>query len=219
MLTESVSLFAVDVATGKQKWSHVARDSIRHNAIVIGGGRVYLIDRPLAIMDQGDRRRRGKPIDPHPPGQLVALDAESGKPLWLERQDVFGTMLALSVQHDALFMSYQAATDRLPFRTGRAGWRCCVRPTESDCGTNRRSTSRGHSSMTPQFTPQGGKFGFREFRGGNSGWEREPGNNGDAWDLLTGEPQSLNLGRLVRLRPDRRQLSSASVSIRNTRVL
>ena len=45
LLTQSRSLFALDVETGKARWVHEARKSIRHNAIAIGDGRVYLIDK------------------------------------------------------------------------------------------------------------------------------------------------------------------------------
>ena len=37
--------------TGKLRWSYDAKHAIRHNAIAVGGGRVYLIDRPLAPID------------------------------------------------------------------------------------------------------------------------------------------------------------------------
>lgn len=132
--TESRVLFAMDAATGKVKWSYTGQDSIRHNAIAIGRGRVYLIDRPIAEMDgirfppakkspttqatagkQGENRP--KPPD-HQLGRLIALDSETGRPLWRRDEDVYGTLLALSAKHDVLLMSNQPGSFQLPSEKG-----------------------------------------------------------------------------------------------------
>lgn len=65
LFTESVNLFAVDALAGSRKWVYAARHSIRHNAIAVGGGRVYLIDRPKAEMDRPDADKTTE----HPPGE------------------------------------------------------------------------------------------------------------------------------------------------------
>ena len=114
---ESDALFALDAVTGEHRWTYEAEESIRHNAIAIGDGRVYLIDRPIARDDLLDRQERradsgnrlflaGESAG-HPFGTLVALDARSGDVIWRADDEVFGTMLALSVEHDVLVMSYQ----------------------------------------------------------------------------------------------------------------
>jgi len=114
---ESTSLFALDAMTGEPLWTYKASHSIRHNTIVIGDGRVYLIDRPLAQDDLLARQTR-RADDPHrltlagdpaghPYGVLVALDARSGEIVWTAKEDVFGTMLAHSSEHDVLVMTYQ----------------------------------------------------------------------------------------------------------------
>jgi outer membrane protein assembly factor BamB len=113
LFSESLVFFALDARTGKSKWSYTAKHAIRHNAVAVGGGRVYLIDRPLAKMDTPD----GKKDDPHPPGELLALDASSGKEQW-RAKDVYGTTLSLSVPHKALLMSYQSTRFKLPSEVG-----------------------------------------------------------------------------------------------------
>ena len=88
---ESHSLWAMDGKTGHLKWMYNAKHSIRHNAIAIGKGRVYLIDRPRARMDLLRRGKQTK-ADQHPNGELLCLNAETGDVLW-EARDIWGTLL------------------------------------------------------------------------------------------------------------------------------
>jgi len=115
LFTESRYLFAMDAATGEVKWDYRARGSIRHNAIAVGSGRVYLIDRPAA---EKDLLQRPKPSDEHQPGVLIALDAETGGRQWRATEDIYGTVLSLSKEHDVLLMSYLHTRFRLPSETG-----------------------------------------------------------------------------------------------------
>lgn len=124
--TESMLFFAMDSLTGKIKWTFEPEHSIRHNAIAIGGGCVYLIDRPYAPADEyfdmaggkNEAKQRaaasGKSeeeellrLRKHPTGRLLALDTETGEVLWKINDDIFGTMLAFSTKHNVLLMSYQ----------------------------------------------------------------------------------------------------------------
>lgn len=130
--TEALMLFAMDAKTGKLLWKRVAEASFRHNAIAVGDGRVHVIDRPLAF----ERPKKSKaPARPHKPGTLLALDAKSGKVLWQSNDDVWGTVLELSTDHDALVMCYQPTRFKLEsekggkFRayrasTGKQLWEC-----------------------------------------------------------------------------------------------
>ena len=131
-LSESRALYAMDAATGRLKWCYTARHSIRHNTIAIGAGRVFLIDRPpdpndLLSTQAAARKnaswsglgRAAEPRKPQPPGELLALDAETGQVLWRDSEDVFATMLALSVEHDLLLLTYQRNhAFRLPSELG-----------------------------------------------------------------------------------------------------
>jgi len=122
MWGESSAFFVLDAATGKLLWRYDAQQSIRNNAIAIGGGRVFLIDRPLAKEDEWN------PADPsrklpavtkveQPEGQLLAFDAASGQKLWTSVH-AFGTMLAYSQTHDALLMGFQSTRFKLPSEVG-----------------------------------------------------------------------------------------------------
>ncbi len=115
--SESVSLFALDAVSGKLKWTYAAKKSIRHNAIAVGKGRVFLIDRPVAAMDRVDVAKGAKG-PAQPPGVLLALDAATGREKWKVEKGIFGTMLALSEKHDVLLMAYQPTRFKQPSETG-----------------------------------------------------------------------------------------------------
>jgi hypothetical protein len=126
LFSESKVLFALDAEMGEPRWTYAARDSIRHNAIAIGGGRVYLIDRPVAGFDRlgpggGRAKRRGEEPDPAGygneagvPGRLVSLDARTGDVIWERDEEIPGTLLVLSAEHDVLLTARQHTRFELP---------------------------------------------------------------------------------------------------------
>lgn len=122
--SESSAIFAIDVASGELLWRYDAEKSIRHNAIAVGDGRVFLIDRDLALGDLLSRaaaRRGEKPTAPgsgQPTGRLVTLDARTGKQIWDQQDDIFGTTLSFSSAHSVLLMSYQPTRFSLPSEVG-----------------------------------------------------------------------------------------------------
>jgi len=124
--TESVLFFAMDARSGALKWTFEPKHSIRHNGIAVGRGCVYLIDRPRAAADEAfdlaagrkEAKQRAaasgkseqeelRQLREHPTGRLLALDAETGKVLWTNDEEIFGTMLAFSTECNVLLMSYQ----------------------------------------------------------------------------------------------------------------
>ncbi|OHB79652.1 MAG: hypothetical protein A2W31_10865 [Planctomycetes bacterium RBG_16_64_10] len=167
LLTESDRLFALDPQSGGLLWQYDAKDSIRHNAIAIGQGKVCLIDRPLALFD-----RVKKPEEKvHVTGRLMALDAATGALLWATDEDIFGTMLALSGEHGVLLMAYQPTRFRLDSEFGG-------RMAAYDLNTGQRLwqvAAQYHSRpmiVATTIYAQGG-----------------------AWDLRTGQPQPFQFGR------------------------
>ena len=181
LLTESSLLFALDATTGKPKWKYTPEHSIRHNAIAIGNGRIHLIDRPLDEIDLYERKvaeRRGeKPSTapasrPSPPSpELVTLDVHTGEPLWQTADDVHGTLLALSTEHDVLVTSYQFTRFALPseFQTAMIAYRASDGEPLWQADVKRPKGYR--SASRPVIIDR--KIIF------------EPG----AWDLLTGKPK------------------------------
>lgn len=125
--TESVLFFAIDPATGGVKWQYKPAGSIRHNSIAIAGERVYLIDRPIVEADRVTNPRRDGKAAPRlthgdvPAGKLVALQAATGKVLWKNEDDIWGTQLAVSAKHGVLLMNYKAVKHKffeLPSEVG-----------------------------------------------------------------------------------------------------
>ena len=106
----SDGLMAFDRNTGKILWGVKARNDFLHNGIVAGGGRVYLLDKhPLRVEDHN--RRRGVTSDKS--NRLLALDAQTGEPVWQRDADaVFGSWLSYSAEHDLLLQAGSAASDR-----------------------------------------------------------------------------------------------------------
>ena len=123
MWGESKTFFALDAASGQLLWRYDAEQSIRNNAVAIGGGKVFLIDRPIAKEDTWDPKDPARKLPPvaevkQPPGRLFALDAATGKVVWQAAGDAWGTMLAYSQAHDALVMGYQSTRFKLPSEVG-----------------------------------------------------------------------------------------------------
>jgi hypothetical protein len=85
---------------------------------------VHLIDRALAaddLLSRAAARRDQPPKTPstvHATGELIAINARTGKREWKSNKDVFGTTLAFSKQYDILLMFYQPTSFRLPSETG-----------------------------------------------------------------------------------------------------
>ncbi len=128
IFSESILLFALDAATGRLKWKHAPRYSIRNNTIAVAQRRVFLIDRPLTPEDrlrpeEYQTWRQAAASQPEaerpPPAVLIALNADTGGVLWQKEQDVFGTLLAVSAKHDVLLMTSQNTRFRLHSEHGR----------------------------------------------------------------------------------------------------
>jgi outer membrane protein assembly factor BamB len=124
---ESVLLFALDVQTGEVLWKYEPRHSLRNNAIAVAGGRVYLIDRPLALADritEPEPNGKHRPLlaeGEHAGGILAALDARSGAVLWKNDKQIWGTQLAVDEGAEVLLMCYQGVKHsffKLPSETG-----------------------------------------------------------------------------------------------------
>ncbi|MCL4204029.1 MAG: PQQ-binding-like beta-propeller repeat protein [Pirellulaceae bacterium] len=167
LLTESHRLFAFDAKSGDLLWQYQAEHSIRHNAIAVTGGRVLLIDRPLAMFD----RQKKPESKEHPTGRLLALDARTGRLVWQCDKDIYGTTLAASSEHGVLLMGYQPTRFRL----------------DSEFG-GRLAAFRLEDGQRLWDIPA--KYESRPLINGDVVYAQ-----GGAWKLLTGEPVPFDFAR------------------------
>ena len=115
-MSGSAGLVAFDRETGQVLWKTPSRFSFLHNGIVAGSDRIYCLDRlPKSAEDR--LRRRG--LLGEQTYRLLALDARSGKPIWEQENDIFGTWLSYSATHDILLQAGALANDRLNDEVGQ----------------------------------------------------------------------------------------------------
>jgi outer membrane protein assembly factor BamB len=103
----SKHLFGLDRITGQALWQFQANGGFRHNAICMGKGRLFVIDRPP--VETLPRKKDKMPLDTG----LHAFDLATGRPVWSTRHDVFGTWLSYSEAHDVLVEAGLMARDTL----------------------------------------------------------------------------------------------------------
>jgi outer membrane protein assembly factor BamB len=110
-MSASRHLVIMDRQTGKTLWTASAQFAFRHNAICVGGDRLYAIDRMSGEQVLRFQRENGE-VDP-PPARLTAFDLKTGKVLWSTTKEVFGTWLSYSDERDILVEAGRIAPDKL----------------------------------------------------------------------------------------------------------
>jgi len=100
--TSSEFVVVMDRYSGDIKWVHQARYGFRHNAIVAGNDKIFVIDNlSEEILNKLARRGIEPEIDP----EIRALNFQTGEVVWRYDDEVFGTALAYSTSHDVLLQS------------------------------------------------------------------------------------------------------------------
>ena len=107
--SSSRQLVVMNRVTGEVLWRRKAELSFRHNAIAAVGNRIYCID-GLSAQQLQTLARRG--IETKAKPQLLALDSATGKQVWATNENVFGTFLNYSREHDVLLQAGSAYRDR-----------------------------------------------------------------------------------------------------------
>lgn len=106
----SDGLVGFDRHSGKKLWKIPAKHSFLHNGIVAGGGRIHCLDKlPASAQAKIQRRGERAPND----YRIVTIDCHTGKILWENKQEIFGTWLGYSTEHDILLLAGAKASDRL----------------------------------------------------------------------------------------------------------
>jgi len=105
----SKQLVVFDRKTGKQLWQREAEFNFRHNCIAAADGMLFCID-GLSPAKIQLLKRRG--VDAAGKAKLLALDLKTGRKVWSTTDDVFGTFLNYSKEHDVLLQAGSAYRDR-----------------------------------------------------------------------------------------------------------
>ena len=111
----SKRLFVMDRHTGKIKWNIESKFGFINVAVAAGGGMLFVLDKlPPAVEIQLERK--GKDI---PTGyRIIALDINTGKVVWEDTKNVFGSYLVYSEEYDILLQSTHPSRDSMIGETG-----------------------------------------------------------------------------------------------------
>jgi len=110
-VTSSKMLVVMDRSKGNVLWTVTSQNAFRHNAIVVGNGKLFCIDiLPHPVVYR--LLLRGKAPDAKP--TLRCFDVRTGNELWSITKNVFGTWLGYSEEHDVLLQSGRSSADMLP---------------------------------------------------------------------------------------------------------
>ncbi len=109
-ITSSRSLVVMDRHSGEVKWTFDSNLGMRHNTIIAGDGKLFCIDAmPQLVMDA--LKRRGQKF--HATPRLLAFNIETGEIVWSEAENIFGTWLGYSKEHDTLIQAGRKSRDML----------------------------------------------------------------------------------------------------------
>ena len=114
--TASQQIIVMDRHTGVARWAIEARHGFIHNAIAITNDTVFCLDK-LPPYIEGVLERRGLRV----PGdyRLLALDIHTGETRWEKQEDVFGSWLSYSKEHDVLLEATRPSGDMVHGEEGR----------------------------------------------------------------------------------------------------
>ncbi|MBT7066369.1 MAG: PQQ-binding-like beta-propeller repeat protein, partial [Verrucomicrobia bacterium] len=150
--------------TGTLLWTRKAVHGFRHNAVIAAGDRVFCIDK-VSPKKEAFLARRG--LTPDKTSSLLALDIRTGNTLWQTAEDVFGTWLGYSLEHDVLIQGGASFRDRARDDIGKG----IVSYRGKDGDVLWKDLERGYSGPL--------MLRHRELI--------ENGNGGEALDLFTGK--------------------------------
>ncbi|MHB8956556.1 MAG: outer membrane protein assembly factor BamB family protein [Pirellulaceae bacterium] len=108
-------LVIMDRWTGQVRWMRDARYNFRHNAIAMGDGKIFCLDRMTEKRLAHFRRRGEIPVSDF---YLYALDLATGDVIWESAEHAFGTWLAYSSHTRRLLQGGSKSRDRADDEVG-----------------------------------------------------------------------------------------------------
>ena len=104
----SRQLVVMDRHSGRGLWSRPANFGYTHNAIAVGKGKIFCLDKlPPFVTKSTEKSNESDRF------RLFALDVRSGKVLWEKDRDLFGGWLGYSEEYDILIQGDWPEGDRM----------------------------------------------------------------------------------------------------------
>ncbi|MBC8872419.1 MAG: PQQ-binding-like beta-propeller repeat protein [Planctomycetes bacterium] len=114
----SANLVVMNRHNGKVLWQREATHAFRHTTVAVGGGKLFYVDRlPQKFLDS--RKRRGE--DRGTASELIACNFRTGEQIWSVLENVVGTWLSYSSEHDILVQGPDWGKDTISAHSGEDG--------------------------------------------------------------------------------------------------
>ena len=113
--TASRYLGGFDRHSGRMLWKLAAVNSFRHNAICLGGGRLFTVDSLPESYEKKLRRRGRSSVGST---RVMSASLADGSILWKKKAPYYGTFISYSAEHDIVLQSSRASRDMLPDEKG-----------------------------------------------------------------------------------------------------
>jgi outer membrane protein assembly factor BamB len=115
-ISASRELIVMDRFSGKKLWSIKANHGFIHNSVIAGDNILFCLDK-LPQYHETKLRRRGEPL---PEGsRLLYLDIRTGRKIFEDTREIFGTWLGYSSQYKVLLQASRPSGDMLNGEEGR----------------------------------------------------------------------------------------------------
>jgi hypothetical protein len=115
-VTASRELLILDRFTGKKKWGISANHGFIHNSVIVGDDVLFCLDKlPQSLETKLKRRGEALPAG----SRLLYLDIHTGKKLYEETKNIFGTWLGYSSEYKLLLQATRPSRDMLSGEDGK----------------------------------------------------------------------------------------------------
>jgi outer membrane protein assembly factor BamB len=115
-VTASNELIIMDRFSGEKLWSTIANHGFIHNSVIAGDGLLFCLDKlPQHLETKLRRRGENQPAG----SRLLYFDIRTGKKLFEDTKNIFGTWLGYSSEYKLLLQANRPSKDMLTGEDGR----------------------------------------------------------------------------------------------------
>lgn len=161
-------LVVFDRHSGEILWKRDAVFNFRHNNIAVSAGTIFFTD---AVTESKLSSEKRAEVAPDAEPTLYALDLKTGREIWKTSEDVFGTFMNYSAEHDILLQAGSKYRDRAKDEVGEG--MVAYRGSSGDVLWHNRDVEYGGPCLLWRdriITNGGGGFALDLFTGKPTGW-------------------------------------------------